>query len=104
MLYGLFGLFPIKLGVDVFLEGYTDIVQGKKVGLITNQTGKNGDGKSATSRLSYCWIKYRMFRSRKSVEKYISDNSEAELSHGICPECVQENFPELKGAVKKDPI
>ncbi len=35
----------IKLGVDVFLEGYADIVSGKRVGLITNQTGKDGRGK-----------------------------------------------------------
>ncbi len=34
----------VKLGVDVFLEGYVDLIQNKRVGLITNQTGKNGRG------------------------------------------------------------
>ncbi len=41
----------IKLGVDVFLEGYADIVNGKRVGLITNQTGKNEDGKTTIDLL-----------------------------------------------------
>lgn len=32
------------LGVDVFLAGYTKLMAGKRVGLITNQTGCNGAG------------------------------------------------------------
>lgn len=32
------------LGVDVFLAGYTDMVKGQRVGLLTNQTGRNGAG------------------------------------------------------------
>ena len=30
-----------------------------------------------------------------SIEKYISDRSETEFSHGICPECSQKLYPEL---------
>ena len=29
------------------------------------------------------------------VESYISDHSEAEFSHGICPECAKKLYPEL---------
>jgi len=31
----------------------------------------------------------------QSVEAYLSSNTEADLSHGICPYCLQENYPEL---------
>jgi len=36
----------------------------------------------------------------EQVEVYVRDHSEAEFSHGICPECVKELYPEFKG--KKD--
>jgi len=29
-----------------------------------------------------------------SIEKYISDHSEAEFSHGLCPACVKELYPQ----------
>jgi hypothetical protein len=29
------------------------------------------------------------------IEAYITDNSDAELSHGICPECVKKLYPDL---------
>jgi hypothetical protein len=31
----------------------------------------------------------------EKMETYISDHSEAEFSHGICPECAQELYPEF---------
>ena len=30
------------------------------------------------------------------IEKYLSEHSEAKLSHGVCPECVARLYPELK--------
>lgn len=30
----------------------------------------------------------------EQIEKYIRANSEAEFSHGICPECIQRLYPE----------
>ena len=33
-------------------------------------------------------------QSWERIEKYISDHSEAEFSHGICPECMKKNYPE----------
>lgn len=35
------------------------------------------------------------------VESYIRDHSEAEFSHGLCPECVKKLYPELKLQKKK---
>ncbi len=31
---------------------------------------------------------------RLQLEEYLLDHSEARFSHGICPECLKENFPE----------
>ncbi|MCB0354762.1 MAG: hypothetical protein KDD64_14600 [Bdellovibrionales bacterium] len=31
----------------------------------------------------------------QSLERYISDHSEASFSHGICPECLRQHFPEF---------
>ncbi|NLM53192.1 MAG: DUF1343 domain-containing protein, partial [Firmicutes bacterium] len=36
----------VRLGNEVFLERHLDLVKGKRVGLVTNQTGVNGEGKS----------------------------------------------------------
>jgi len=33
----------------------------------------------------------------QQVEVYVSDHSEAEFSHGICPECMKKLYPELAG-------
>jgi hypothetical protein len=33
------------------------------------------------------------------IESYISDHSEAEFSHGICPECAKKLYPDL---IKRD--
>ena len=35
------------------------------------------------------------------VEQYIHDHSEAEFSHGICPECMEMLYPELMEARRK---
>ncbi len=35
----------------------------------------------------------------KQIEGYISDHSEAEFSHSICPDCTQKLYPEYADAV-----
>ncbi len=40
-----------QLGLDVFLKGYTQLVAGKRVGLITNQTGRDAAGVSTIDLL-----------------------------------------------------
>lgn len=36
--------------------------------------------------------------SWEQLEKYISQHSDAEFSHGICPECLEKHLPEIKRA------
>ena len=36
------------------------------------------------------------------VEVYIRDHSDAEFSHGICPECVQKLYPDFAGDIVKN--
>lgn len=33
----------------------------------------------------------------QAVEEYISKHSQAEFSHGICPDCIKELYPDLDG-------
>ena len=35
-----------------------------------------------------------------AIEEYISDHSEADFSHGLCPECARELYPELKHPIR----
>lgn len=35
------------------------------------------------------------------IESYISDHSEAEFTHGICPECIKKLYPDLADEVNK---
>ncbi len=35
------------------------------------------------------------------IETYISSHSEAEFSHGICPDCLRKHYPEVAGNVLK---
>lgn len=58
------------------LEGLLPICSGcKKIRL---EDGEPKDKKS--------WVQ---------IEKYISDNSDADFSHGICPDCIIEYYPDL---------
>ncbi len=40
-----------RLGLEVFLDGYTHLVQGKRVALLTNQTGRDAQGRSTIDLL-----------------------------------------------------
>jgi hypothetical protein len=35
-----------------------------------------------------------------AIEKYLSENYEAEFSHGLCPECIEKYYGELLGPKK----
>lgn len=36
----------------------------------------------------------------KQVEEYVSEHTEAEFSHGICPQCMEKLYPEMKPSSK----
>lgn len=42
---------PVQVGVDVFLQGYTQTVRGLRVGLMTNETGQTASGASTIHAL-----------------------------------------------------
>jgi hypothetical protein len=37
----------------------------------------------------------------RPIESYVYERSEAEFSHGICPECKEKLYPELNTYKKK---
>lgn len=39
----------------------------------------------------------------ETVENYIHDHSDAMVTHGICPECMETEFPEIAAKLKKHP-
>ena len=42
---------------------------------------------------SFC-KKIRVGEDWVSIEQYIHEHSEADFSHGLCPECAENNYPE----------
>lgn len=38
----------------------------------------------------------------QQIELYIREHSDAEFSHGLCPECLEQYYPDLPGEVSKD--
>ena len=39
-------------------------------------------------------ITERTLTCRSNLEDYISNHTESRFSHGICPECLEKNFPQ----------
>jgi hypothetical protein len=37
------------------------------------------------------------------IESFIRDHSEADFSHGICPDCISRYYPEYRGVASKKP-
>jgi K+-sensing histidine kinase KdpD len=37
----------------------------------------------------------------KRIEEYLSQHSEVEFSHGVCPDCMAKLYPEYAGAAKR---
>lgn len=40
----------------------------------------------------------------EQIEKYISEHSEAEFTHGLCPECAKRLYPDLLKEENKEPL
>lgn len=50
----------------------------------------------------YCKQIRNSDKSWQQMEVYISEHSEAQFSHGICPSCKDEHFPDLKSHSTSD--
>lgn len=46
---------------------------------------------------SFCHKIHNDQKSWEQLEKYIGEHSDAEFSHGICPECAKKHYPEFCG-------
>ncbi|MDK9707438.1 MAG: FIST C-terminal domain-containing protein [Desulforhopalus sp.] len=38
----------------------------------------------------------------QKIEKYIQDNTEAQFSHGVCPDCMEKLYPEIMEKIRRD--
>jgi DNA-binding response OmpR family regulator len=38
----------------------------------------------------------------ESIEKYVQEHSEADFSHGMCPDCLEEKFPALADRIRTE--
>jgi DNA-binding response OmpR family regulator len=38
----------------------------------------------------------------ESIEKYVQEHTEADFSHGMCPDCLEEKFPALAERMRKE--
>jgi hypothetical protein len=41
--------------------------------------------------------------SWQGLEKYIQNHSEAQFSHGLCPECLAEHYPDIAEDMRNNP-
>jgi hypothetical protein len=90
----------------------TDITDRKKTEeereqLITQLEEALGEIKTLSGFLPICSSCKRIRDDKgywNQIESYIRDHSEAEFSHGICPECAKKLYPDFvdeNGQVKK---
>lgn len=42
------------------------------------------------------WNSRRFLENWMQIESYIHDHSEAQFSHGICPDCLRKYYPDLE--------
>ena len=86
-----------------FLEINRDITERMKMieereSLIDNLQNALANIKTLTGLLPTCASCKRIRNSKGSweqMESYIRDHSEAQFSHGICPECAKKLYPDI---------
>lgn len=70
--------------------------------LIADLQAALGDIKTLTGLLPIC-SSCKKIRDDKGywsqIEEFIREHSDAEFSHGICPDCIRELYPELHGQI-----
>jgi len=70
--------------------------------LISELQSALGDLKTLSGLLPICSSCKKIRDDRgywSQIEVYISEHSDAEFSHGICPDCIQDLYPELHGQI-----
>ena len=88
-----------KIGVSSFSD-ITDrkLIEEERAKLIENLQEAVAEVKTLSGLLPIC-ASCKKIRDDKGywtqIESYIKDHSEAEFSHGICPECAKKLYPEF---------
>lgn len=98
MISGLVGIFAIAVGALFFLYVTAPLIRKLSRTIETLQTALN-KVKLLSGFLPIC-ASCKKIRDDKGywnqIESYISEHSEAEFSHGICPECAKKLYPKQK--------
>jgi len=104
------GEFPVELSLSTWVSGdhrfYTGIIRDiserkqhekERDALIDNLKNSLAKVRKLSGLLPIC-ASCKKIRDDKGywnqIEAYIRDHSEAEFSHGICPECSEKLYPE----------
>ena len=101
LLSGIFGLVAVVVGAAIFVKVTNPLLQ-KLRETIEELQNSLSKVRLLSGLLPIC-ASCKKIRDDKGywnqIESYISDHSEAEFSHGICPDCVRKLYPEF---CKKD--
>jgi DNA-binding response OmpR family regulator len=93
----------LRLSIEIALVKHTAAKEREK--LIEALEASLEEIKQLSGLLPIC-AKCKRIRDKQNkwheIETYISQNSEADFSHGLCPECAQALYPELKLPHKRE--
>jgi len=101
LLSGIFGILAVVVGAAIFIKVTNPLLQElhETIEELKNSLNKV---RLLSGLLPIC-ASCKKIRDDKGywtqIESYISEHSEAEFSHGICPDCVRKLYPEFR---KKD--
>jgi PAS domain S-box-containing protein len=90
----------LVLGGIGILQDFTERIQGEeeKSGLIIELQNALAQVKKLSGFLPIC-ASCKKIRDDSGywhqVERYVTEHSEAEFSHGICPDCIRKLYPEI---------
>lgn len=92
-----------ELSVAIELAFYKSVMDAEREKLIVELKQALDEIKTLKGFLPIC-AACKKIRDDKGywqqIEVYISDHSEAEFSHGMCPDCAREYYPEFFDKVK----
>ena len=100
---GIFALFLIILGVSVFFKLTNPILIRLNNTVKHLQVALNEVKvlKGILPICSYCKNIRDENGNWNKIESYINKHTEADFSHGICPSCLEKNFPDEYQAIQK---
>jgi hypothetical protein len=92
------GLALFSLWVACYLGLQKQVLEEKRANMLTEREKALEEARVLRGFLPICAACKRIRDYQGSwtlLEKYLSEHSEAEFSHGLCPDCTQKLFPDL---------